>query len=325
MTLALGLLGAGRIGQVHARNVAGLDGARIVAVHDPLDDAAARAAALSNARIANADDILSDPSVDAVLICTPTDLHAAQCEAAARAGKAVFCEKPIDLDLKRATACVAEIKAAGVPFMAGFNRRFDPDFAELKQRLDAGEIGPPELVQITSRDPIPPPVDYLRRSGGLFRDMMIHDFDMARFLLGDGLELVSATGTCLIDPAIRSAGDIDTAIVTLRAPGGALVSITNSRRASYGYDQRIEVHGATGMLMAGNRHLGRVIHAGSAGYREPPLQPFFLERYAEAYIAETRAFIELAKGAPVDAPTGDDALRALELADQASNAAGMEL
>jgi len=204
----LGLLGAGRIGQTHARAVAGVEGATITAVFDPVQGAAEKAASLSGARI---------DSVDAI-----------------RAGKAIFCEKPIDLDLARARTCVATVEAAGVPFMLGFNRRFDPTFAGLQKRIAAGEIGKPELIQITSRDPGPPPMEYIQRSGGLFRDMMIHDLDMARFLLGEELALVSATGASLVDAEIGAAGDVDTATATLRGENGALVVITNSRRATYG-------------------------------------------------------------------------------------------
>ncbi len=317
MTLKLGLLGAGRIGLTHARAVSALDGATIAAVHDLLPEAAARAAALTGARIASAEEILDDPAIDGVMICTPTDLHADQVEMAAKAGKAIFCEKPIDLDLARAEACVDVVEASGIPFMLGFNRRFDPSFAALKAQLDEGAIGKPELVQINSRDPAPPPLDYIRRSGGLFKDMMIHDFDMARFLLGEELEVVSAAGGVLTDPMIGEAGDIDTAIVTLRSESGCLVSITNSRRASYGYDQRIEIHGQKGMLSAANHHANSVILATEAGFQSAPLLDFFMERYAQAYKAEIAAFASFVSGRCSDVPTGRDGVAALRLAASA--------
>ena len=319
----LGLLGAGRIGQTHARAVAGVEGATITAVFDPVQGAAEKAATLSGARIDSVDAIIGADDIDAVLICTPTDLHSDQAERAARAGKAIFCEKPIDLDLARARTCVATVEAAGVPFMLGFNRRFDPTFAGLQQRLAAGEIGKPELIQITSRDPGPPPMEYIQRSGGLFRDMMIHDLDMARFLLGEELALVSATGASLVDAEIGAAGDVDTATATLRGENGALVVITNSRRATYGYDQRVEVHGETGMLMANNPPADFVTHAGSDGYADAPLHDFFMTRYTQAYTAEIEAFVRALNGEAVDCPTGRDGIAALALADECSKMADL--
>src|SRR5690606_30209207 len=200
--LNIGLLGAGRIGITHARAVSALPDARITAVFDPVDAAAEAAQALTGARRASVEDILADETIAAVIVATPTDLHASQVEQAARAGKAIFCEKPIDLSSARAEACLAVVREQKARLMLGFNRRFDPSFARLKAEVEAGVIGKVELVQITSRDPAPPPVDYIRRSGGLFRDMMIHDFDMARFLLGEEVTEVFATGAALVDPAI---------------------------------------------------------------------------------------------------------------------------
>jgi myo-inositol 2-dehydrogenase/D-chiro-inositol 1-dehydrogenase len=201
--------------------------------------------------------------------------------------------------------------------MIGFNRRFDPNFAEVRARIDRGEIGPVELVQITSRDPGPPPVAYIKRSGGIFRDMMIHDFDMARFLLGEEVVEVTATGSNLVDPEIGKAGDVDTATATLRTASGKIAGITNSRRATYGYDQRIEVHGARGMVSASNVHTSTVETWSEAGRRIDPLLNFFMERYSAAYRIEQQKFIEaLTKGLPMS-PSGEDGLRALELADAA--------
>ena len=318
MTLSFGLLGAGRIGKTHAAAISGVSGARLAAVHDPVDAAADHIVAMSGARRASVEEIMADRSIDAVLICTPTDLHADQIEMAAKAGKAIFCEKPVDLSTDRVRACLVVVEAAKAKLMIGFNRRFDTNFAAVRARIDAGEIGAVELVQVTSRDPGPPPVDYIRRSGGIFRDMMIHDFDIARFLLGgEKIVGVSATGSVLVDPAIGEAGDVDTATATLRTASGKIAVITNSRRATYGYDQRIEAHGSNGALSAANVHTDTVTLADKSGYRTAPLLDFFMERYAAAYRAELIHFVKaLETGAPIS-PSGLDGLKALELADAA--------
>ena len=255
------------------------------------------------------------------MIASPTPTHVAYIEQAAAAGRAVFCEKPIDLSADRVRTCLAAVRAAGIVLMVGFNRRFDPHFALLKQRLDAGEIGALELLTIISRDPSPPPPSYVATSGGLFRDMMIHDLDMARFLLGEEPVDVSAAASCLVDPAIGAAGDVDTAVVTLRTASGLLCQISNSRRATYGYDQRIEAHGADGLLRAGNVLPTTIEVATAAGFRTDPVLPFFLERYAAAYRAELDAFVKAARGDGPAHPNGEDGLRALLLADAAVEAA----
>ena len=210
------------------------------------------------------------------------------------------------------------IETSGVAFMIGFNRRFDPSFADLKSQLDTGAIGTPELIQITSRDPAPPPIEFLRRSGGMYKDMMIHDFDMARFLLGEELEVISATGAALTDPMFAEAGDIDTAIVTLRSQSGCLVSINNSRRTGYGYDQRIEILGKKGMLSAANHHANTVTLANQTGFRSAPLVDFFMDRYATAYEAEIAAFVALIAGCVSRVPTGHDGVAALRMAEAAA-------
>ncbi|HET7409845.1 MAG TPA: Gfo/Idh/MocA family oxidoreductase, partial [Paracoccaceae bacterium] len=227
--LAFGLLGAGRIGQIHGRNIAASARGRLVAVHDPVAAAAESLARGTGVEIRAAEAILTAPDIDAVVICTPTTTHAELIEKAAAAGKAVFCEKPVDLDSGRIRATLGAVGDAML--MIGFNRRFDPNFAALKHRIDDGLVGDVELVTILSRDPGPPPVSYIRTSGGLFRDMTIHDFDMARFLLGEEVETVHAVGSCLVDKAIGEAGDIDTAAVLLRTASGKICQISNSRRA----------------------------------------------------------------------------------------------
>ncbi len=313
----LAQFGAGRIGQIHARNVAA-EGARLKYIVDVNATAAKGLAAAVGAAVADQRQVLADPEVEAVIIGSSTDTHADLIEAAAETGKAIFCEKPIDLDLARTRACLAAVDKAGVPLFIGFNRRFDPSFAGLKEALGAGRIGKLENLTITSRDPAPPPGDYVARSGGLFRDMMIHDFDMARWLLGEEPVRLYARGSVLVDPAIGEAGDVDSAVVVLETAAGVLCQIINSRRAAYGYDQRIEAFGEKGLLLAGNRDarsLQTWSEAGIAG--EKPLY-FFLERYAQAYRAEMAHFLACLAGKALPKVAANDGLRALELAEAAN-------
>lgn len=318
--MRFGLLGAGRIGRIHGGNVAAHPKARLVAVADADAKAAADLAAAHGAKVAAIDAILADGNIDAVLICTPTDMHADLIERAAQAGKAVFCEKPVDLDSDRIRRCLAVVAKAGTPLMIGFNRRFDPNFAEVKRRIEAGVIGAVELVTILSRDPAPPPASYVARSGGLFRDMMIHDLDMARFLLGEEPAEVHAVGASLVDKAIGEAGDVDTAAVLLKTASGKIAQISNSRRATYGYDQRIEVHGSKGMARAQNVPVTTVEIATEAGVLADPVQNFFLERYADAYRRELSAFIDAVARGVAPTPSGEDGLKAQILADAATQA-----
>jgi myo-inositol 2-dehydrogenase / D-chiro-inositol 1-dehydrogenase len=316
--LSIAVIGAGRIGQIHARNIADHAGARLAGVHDPDQKAAGRLAAACGVEAISLDAAFG---ADAVLIGSPTPTHADYIERAAAAGRAVFCEKPVDLSAERVRACLDAIKRAGVPLMVGFNRRFDPHFATLQRRVAQGEIGRLELLTIISRDPSPPPPSYVAASGGLFRDMMIHDLDMARFLLGEEPVEVFAAASCLVDPAIGAAGDVDTAVVALRTQSGALCQISNSRRAVYGYDQRIEAHGAGGLLRAGNVTATTVELADADGFRTDPALPFFLERYAAAYRAELDAFVSAVTSGKAPVPGGEDGLKALLLADAATESA----
>jgi myo-inositol 2-dehydrogenase/D-chiro-inositol 1-dehydrogenase len=310
--------GAGRIGAIHAGNVAAHSSARLGLVVDPDPVAAERLATRHGSSIGTEAEALADPSIDAVIIASATDTHADLVGRAARAGKAIFCEKPLDLDRRRAEACVAIVRDCGVPLMVGFNRRFDPHFARLERHLRDGRIGNLELLTITSRDPAPPPLEYVRRSGGLFRDMTIHDFDMARWLLGEEPVELYAAASVLVDPALREVGDVDTAIVTLRTASGALCQISNSRRAVYGYDQRIEAFGAKGAVQAGNVVESTVTLADEDGIvGERPLH-FFLERYAEAYRRELDHFIGAVAAGAAPLVGGEDGVRALALADAAA-------
>jgi myo-inositol 2-dehydrogenase/D-chiro-inositol 1-dehydrogenase len=319
--LKLALLGAGRIGITHAKAVQAVPGATISAIFDPFDAAAEAAIEITGATRASVEEIMASPEIDAVIIATPTDLHAEQIELAARAGKAIFCEKPIDLSVERVRQCLDVVEETGAKLMVGFNRRFDTSFVRLKTEINNGTVGDVELVQITSRDPAAPPIDYIKRSGGIFRDMMIHDLDMARFLLGEEITEIGATGSVLTDPEISGANDFDTATATLRTASGKIAVITNSRRASYGYDQRIEVHGSKGMVQAGNHRATTVTVASEAGYTTDPLLDFFMERYADAYSAELQSFVKLLSNESVSVPDGQDGLRALELADAALESA----
>jgi myo-inositol 2-dehydrogenase/D-chiro-inositol 1-dehydrogenase len=319
--MRVGLLGAGRIGRIHGGNIAAHPRATLAAVADADAAAADQLAAATGAVVTTVDAVIDAEDIAAVFICTPTDTHADLIERATRASKPVFCEKPIALDVARTRRCLEVVRQTGCKLMIGFNRRFDPSFGALRRRVAAGEIGKVELVTILSRDPAPPPPGFVERSGGLFRDMMIHDLDMARFLLGEEPVEVHAVGSCLVDPAIGAAGDVDTAAVLLKTASGRIAQISNSRRATYGYDQRIEVHGSGGLLAAGNQRATTVEHADASGYSRDPVLPFFLERYAEAYRRELDAFVAaILDGTPV-APTGEDGLRAQLLADAATEAA----
>ncbi|WP_298260477.1 inositol 2-dehydrogenase [uncultured Litoreibacter sp.] len=316
--LSFGILGCGRIGQVHARAIMASPDARVAAVSDFLPAAAETLAVKTEAAVMTSDEIIADTSIDAVIIGTPTTTHYDLIHQAAAAGKAIFCEKPIDLSAERIRECLKAVETAGVPFMVAFNRRFDPNFASMQARIEAGEVGDVELVTILSRDPSAPPIDYIKTSGGIFRDMMIHDLDMARFLLGEDPVSVHATGSCLVDPAIGEAGDFDTAAVTLRTASGKICQINNSRRATYGYDQRIEVHGSKGMIRADNILESSVEVATETGYRRAPPMNFFLERYEAAYANELAHFVAALTQGKAPLPNGLDGLKAQMLADAAA-------
>jgi myo-inositol 2-dehydrogenase/D-chiro-inositol 1-dehydrogenase len=262
--------------------------------------------------------VFGDGAVKAVVIGSSTDTHAELIRRAADAGKAIFCEKPVDLALARARDCAAAVARTRVTCMIGFQRRFDPTFSALKERLESGEIGEPEMLVVTSRDPGAPPVDYIKVSGGIFKDMLIHDFDIFRWILGDEAASVYATGSCLTDPAIASAGDIDSTAVTIRTRRGRLAQISTSRRAAYGYDQRFEVLGSKGMLQAGNHRPTEVVAATDRSVSVDKPEHFFLERYRVAYANEMAHFFDaLAHGTPVRTSI-DDGVKALELAEAAT-------
>jgi len=291
----VGVIGAGRIGRIHAKNLKYLiPGVRIAAVADVVIEAAKNLAEELEIPITEHyyQRLLEDKDIQAVAVCSSTDTHAEIIVEAARAGKHIFCEKPIDLNLERIDQALKTVVKSGVKFQVGFNRRFDPSFRKAKEVVEAGRIGRPHLLRISSRDPQPPPIDYVKISGGLFLDMMIHDFDMARYLMGEEVIELVASGNCCIDAAIGCAGDVDTAVVVLKFQSGALGAIDNSRQAVYGYDQRIEVFGSEGSVIVGNKTPTEVtVHKADSIHGEKPLF-FFLERYQEAYLAEMQHFID---------------------------------
>ena len=315
--LKVGLLGAGRIGQVHAAVVAAHEGSKLAAVSDVYAPAAEELAAKYHAQVRSSDEIIADDAINAVLIATSTDTHSDLIEAATQAGKAVMCEKPVDLSLERARACLKVVSVTGRPVMIGFNRRFDPSFAAIRDSLAAGQIGKAELLSVTSFDPAPPPVEYIKVSGGMFRDMMIHDFDMTNFIMGETPVSISASGACLVDPEIGRAGDIDTAVVTLSYADGKLAVIKNSRRAAYGYDQRLELLGADGLLQAQNMLENSVVKSTSQGVISAKPTYFFIERYMPAYKAEWAAFVAAVQEGD-DMPVSlQDGVQALAMAEAA--------
>ena len=317
MTLRFGLLGAGRIGKVHAKAVSSDANAKLVAVADAMPAAAEAIAKQYGCEVRTIDAILAAKDIDAVVICTPTDTHADLIEKFVKAGKAVFCEKPIDLSLARVKTCLEVVRAAKGTLMVGFNRRFDPHFAAVKAEIDKGSVGDVEMITITSRDPGAPPIDYIKRSGGIFRDMTIHDFDMARWLLAEEVTEVSAMAAVLVDKAIGAAGDSDSVQVMLKTASGKMAIISNSRRATYGYDQRIEVHGSKGVVSAENQRPVSIELANGSGYTRPPLHDFFMTRYTEAYAAEIAGFIKAVTNKTAANPSGEDGLKALALAEAA--------
>jgi len=311
------LIGAGRIGRIHAGNIARHPRARLAYVADADPRAAESLAQQFSAKTIDLNSATTARDVDAVLIASSTDTHADYIERCAAAGKPVLCEKPLDLDAQRARTCVQAAQHAGIPLYLGFNRRYDPSFMRLKREIAGGTIGALETLHIISRDPAPPPVEYVKRSGGLFRDMMIHDLDMARWLLGAEPIEVFARGSALVDAGIGAAGDVDTAMVMLRTERGQLCQIANNRRCSFGYDQRIEAFGSHGMVRADNHTATSVTVAGTSGFNTEPALPFFLERYADAYRLELDDFINALNDQRVELATGEDGLRALALADAA--------
>jgi myo-inositol 2-dehydrogenase / D-chiro-inositol 1-dehydrogenase len=292
--LPIGIIGAGRIGKVHAETLAfRLPEALPVAIADVNRDAAeAVAAQYGIARVAgSAGEILADPSIRAVLICSSTDTHADLVVQAAQAGKHIFCEKPVDHTLAKIDRALAAVAKAGVKFQVGFNRRFDANFARVRKAVVSGEIGTPHLMHIISRDPAPPPISYVKVSGGIFLDMTIHDFDMARFLMGDEVEEIYTAAAVRVDPEIGKAGDVDTALIVLRFRNGVIGTIDNSRKAVYGYDQRVEILGSAGSIAIANNYPNQAVVSTASEIRRDLPMNFFMDRYTDSFVEELRAFV----------------------------------
>ncbi len=315
--LRFGVLGVGRIGKIHVDNLVNkIPGAEVVALSDAIPEELAAVAARHNVQQTFADykQLLEMPEVDAVAICTPTDTHHSMILDAASAGKHIFCEKPIELSVEKIQQVLEHVERCGVQLMVAFNRRYDPNFQRVRQVVQAGQVGVPHVLKITSRDPAPPPEHYIRSSGGLFLDMTIHDFDMARYLMGCDVTEVYARANVLVDPMFAAAGDWDTAVITLSFTNGSLGVIDNSRQAVYGYDQRVEVFGSEGMVTVTNNtpdsHLRFDRHGAHAAL---PLY-FFMERYTESYLREMQAFVD-SVGQEQPAPvSGRDGLMAVVIA-----------
>lgn len=308
-TIHFGVIGAGRIGKIHAQNLATrIQGAEVLAIADPLIEAARELAARLHVPKATGDyqELLADPAIDAVAICSSTDTHAGLIIEAAQAGKQIFCEKPIAVVVDRIDAALAAVEQAGVKLQIGFNRRFDSNFRKVRTMIADGSVGDVHILRITSRDPAPPPIEYIKVSGGIFYDMTIHDFDMARYLTGSEVEEVYVAGGVRVDPLIGEAGDFDTAVITLKFANGAVGTIDNSRQAVYGYDQRVEVFGSKGMVAVANNTPDTHVFSASDGVHSAKPLYFFLERYNESFAAEMREFVDAVRSGAETPVTGRD-------------------
>lgn len=313
----IALMGAGRIGKVHGVNIDQHPETAVQYVVDPYTEAAESFAQTVGASVVEADEVFADETIDAIVICSATPTHSDLIERGLLSGKAVFCEKPIDLSIERVNQVIEKTRDCKAPLFVAFNRRFDPAAASMRQRILAGDIGDVELVTVISKDPEPPPIDYVKVSGGMFRDMTIHDFDMARFLLGEEPTSVFATAAALTSAEIAAEGDIDTACVTLQCPSGRMAVITNSRRASFGYDQRIEVLGSLGSLRTENVPNSTLVLERAEGIRSENPMHFFIERYRDAYRLEWQHFVDILNDKCGPSATGIDGQRALLLAEAA--------
>jgi myo-inositol 2-dehydrogenase/D-chiro-inositol 1-dehydrogenase len=304
----IGVIGVGRIGRMHAELIARrVEGVELAGVSDVHEEAAAAVAAELDVPAVEVDELIRRVDVDAIAICTSTDTHADLVALAARAGKAIFCEKPVSLDLAEVDRALAEVDSAGVPFQIGFNRRFDPAHQAVHDAVESGAVGEPQLVRISSRDPAPPPLEYVRVSGGIFLDMTIHDFDMARYVARSEVVEVFARGTVKVDPGFADAGDVDTALVTLVHESGCLTAIDNSRQAVYGYDQRVEVFGPAGMAASENPFAHTAVVRTVEGTQLPTLPYFYLERYVPSYVREWAAFVTAVDSGQAPPVTAEDA------------------
>ena len=317
--LTIGIIGAGRIGQLHAKNLVGNHRVKLKAVSDVRGEELRSWADEHKVEILTTEyqDIIQDPDIDAILICSPTDTHLSIIKEAAKANKHIFCEKPVSFSKEQTEEALEAVNQHGVKLQVGFNRRFDANFMRVRELVHNGHLGDIHLLKITSRDPAPPPESYIRTSGGMFMDMTIHDFDMARYLLDSEVEKVYATGANLVDPAFGRCEDIDTAVVTLTFKNGTIAVIDNSRQAVYGYDQRVEAFGSKGSAETTNVHPNTVqVSSAEMVYRDKPLN-FFLERYQQAYVTELEAFVDSVLSNSEITCSGFDGLQAERIASAA--------
>ncbi|ANQ23796.1 inositol 2-dehydrogenase [Vibrio natriegens] len=315
--LNIALLGAGKMGSIHADNIFRHQDTNLYSIVDTIQENADNLAKKYNTKIQTLEQAMNDSNIHGVWISSASHTHADLIELAAKHKKAIFCEKPIHLDPERVVKSLEIVKDNNVPLIMGFNRRFDPQFSRVKQLSEKGEIGKKETLLIISRDPAPPPIEYIPNSGGLFKDMMIHDFDMARFIMGEEPVSINAQGSNLVDKQIEKLGDIDTAIVTIKFQSGAIATIMNSRRSGYGYDQRLELHGDKGLLCAGNVYENQVSCWTASGKSSAPPEHFYLQRYKDAYAAELEHFIEVMQGKMKSSCSGQDGQKALLMAIKA--------
>ena len=315
----LAILGLGRIGKIHAENIISLNECNLKIIIDPISDSDNNFTDLGIKQSKHFDDLLNESDIDGVIICSPSKYHVSQIKSLSELTKNIFCEKPLGLSIEEILDVKSLVTKKSLNLHIGFNRRYDPDFSELKRRILNDEIGDLHMIKITSRDPAPPPISYIKKSGGIFLDMTIHDFDMVKYLSGSEIAELYVKGGCFVDPEIEKANDVDTAIINMSLKNGVLATINNSRQAVYGYDQRIEVLGSKGVLKVGNKLLNKVVKGTKEGFISSNPQNFFIDRYEQSYKKELLNFVQSIKGDIVDYADADDGLHALKAGLAANN------
>ena len=315
----LAILGLGRIGKIHAENIISLNECNLKIIIDPVSDFDNNFTDLGIKQSKHFDDLLNENDIDGVIICSPSKYHVSQIKSLSDLTKNIFCEKPLGLSIEEILDVKSLVTKKSLNLHIGFNRRYDPDFSELKRYILNNEIGDLHMIKITSRDPAPPPISYIKKSGGIFLDMTIHDFDMVKYLSGSEISELYVKGGCFVDPEIEKANDIDTAIINMSLKNGVLATINNSRQAVYGYDQRIEVLGSKGVLKVENKLLNKVVKGTKEGFISSNPQNFFIDRYEQSYKKELLNFVQSIKGDIVDYADADDGLHALKAGLAANN------
>ena len=315
----LAILGLGRIGKIHAENIISLNECNLKIIIDPISDSDNNFTDLGVKQSKHFDDLLNESDIDGVIICSPSKHHVSQIKNLSDLTKNIFCEKPLGLTIEEILSVKSLVAKKNLNLHIGFNRRYDPDFFELKRQISNGEIGDLHMVKITSRDPAPPPISYIKKSGGIFLDMTIHDFDMVKYLSGSEISELYVKGGCFVDPEIEKAKDVDTAIINMSLKNGVLATINNSRKAVYGYDQRIEVLGSKGVLKVENKLLNKVVKGTREGFISSNPQNFFIDRYEQSYKKELMNFVQSIRGDLVDHADADDGLHALKAGLAANN------